>query len=1205
MSIEAILMTALGGPLAKFLLKKYLSDPAEGVAGGLLDIAKARIGAYGDQRQAQREFERLGERIAARLVPLFEREAASADMNIAAVANELAVTLEGRVSADFFVARDLDPARLTAALREARPVEKGPFSAAEVALYDRALVEVVRYVVQIASRLPKFELAFAAASLQRLGRMSDDLEEALDTVRRIERAVMPLAARSNAADERSARYEADYRQAVARNLDYLELFGADISPESRRHALSVAYISLNLKKPTGTGGETESLPVEMVLDSLRPGEGRLLVRGEAGSGKSTLSRWSAIQSASLQRPLGERGLGDAGREELPALPSTLAGSGTAAALRGEKRMQGDEGHSWRKRIPFLLLLRNCTDGQLPSPDEFPAHIASEVGNPPEDWVVSVLREGRALVLLDGVDEVPNAHREQLRRGIEAIVGAYPDNYFVASTRPTAVDEGWLAAAGFREATVDPMSEVDRTRFIRRWHEAVGQELVRLGRPDPKLPEVASALIEQLPEHPPVARLATNPLLCAMICALHRERSQKLPESQAELCEAVCQMLLHRREREGGLSLEAFPEAYRALTYPEKRAIVQDIAHYMVRNGESTIARERARQSVEDSLKQFPDRRGIDAGELLKLIVERSGVLRETRPGQIDFIHNTLKEYLAAERFADAGDAGQLADRYRDASWQPVIFFAVATNRREFATEVVRRVLSPPQADERLQPEELRARRLFALRCRAAALHLAPELIAELDSVVGNLFPPRSMAEAEALASAADAAVEHLHSRKGLKARVAAACVRTLRLIGTRRAGVALRSYLNDRRETVVSELAQAVAPLEIEAIRDLLRGGIPLPDAVRAQIADLGPLRDLDLSSLDLGGTQVSDLAPLSGLTSLQSLDLSQTQVSDLAPLSGLTSLQSLDLSQTQVSDLAPLAGLTSLQSLNLSRTQVSDLTPLAGLTSLQSFNLSQTQVSDLAPLAGLTSLQSLVLWATPVSDLAPLAGLASLQLLDIMGTPVSDLVPLAGLTSLQSLDLWITQVNDLAPLAGLTSLESLDLRGMRVSNLAPLAGLTSLLSLDLGGGTPVSDLTPLARLTSLQSLGFEDTQVSDLTPLAGLTSLQSLDLGSTQVNDLTPLAGLTSLQSLVLGGTQVNDLTPLAGLTSLQSLHLREAQVSDLTPLVGLTSLRSLGLEDTQVSDLTPLADLTSLQLLYLATGQAIDLAPLAGLTALRVRYL
>jgi hypothetical protein len=1045
MSFSTVLLKSLGVPLGKFLLKRYLSDPAEGVGEALLDLAQTRISEYSDQRKAQRQFEDLGERIAARLVPLFEEEGRYEEFSIPAVAWELAHTLNGHISADFFIAEALDPAQLAAALRQARPMNEVQFSASEVALYNRALDEAVRYLVQVASRLPQFEEAYAAASLQHLGRLGDDLEEVLNTTRRIEQTVTRLAAQNKDADEQFARFEADYRQAVMRNLDYLELFGADILPESRRHALSVAYISLNLKKPAAKGEESQSLPVTAVLDSLRLA-GRLLVRGEAGSGKSTLSRWTAIQSASFEfmsqpPPPRRNWLADAilpidrkaspaeggGHAEvpggrrmpgvLPDMPSKTSASGPAEGDTEEAKEKSRPSADWRMRIPFLLRLRDCKEGQLPVPDDFPAHIATEIGNPPPNWVASILRQGKAIILLDGIDEVPNIHREQLRRAIEGIVRAYPDNYFVASTRPTAVEEEWLAQAGFREATVDPMSEVDRTLFIERWHDAVGRELTRLGRPDPALTHIAAELIEQIPEYPPVARLATNPLLCAMVCALHRERNRKLPESQSELCEAICHMLLHRRERESGLSMEAFPEAYRALTYHEKRAIVQDVAHYMVRNGESTIEWERARQSVQDSLRQFSDRKGIDAAELLKLLIERSGMLRETRPRELDFIHNTIKEFLAAERFADAGDAGQLADRFADGSWQPVILFSVATNRREFATRVVQRILHSHEPNESMAGEEMRARRLFALRCRAAALHLSPELTAELGRIVGSLFPPRSMGDAVALASGGDTVVDYLRYRKRLSDLEAAASVRTLRLIGTHKAEKALRGYLNDSRISVVSELAQALNPLEIVVVRTMVQTRSATPAAIRAQITDLAPLRDLDLSSLDLADTRITDLRPLAGLTGLQSLDLGDTQVTDLTPLAGLTGLQSLNLWNTRVKDIAPLAGLTELHSLVLWSTNVDDLAPLVGFTRLRALDLRFTRVSNLAPLAGLTNLQTLDLRETRVNDLAPLAGLASLRALDLARTRVADLTPLRGLTGLRVLDLRGTNVTDLEPL--------------------------------------------------------------------------------------------------------------------------------------------------------------------------------------------
>ncbi|MCK4340271.1 MAG: leucine-rich repeat domain-containing protein, partial [Phycisphaerae bacterium] len=77
-----------------------------------------------------------------------------------------------------------------------------------------------------------------------------------------------------------------------------------------------------------------------------------------------------------------------------------------------------------------------------------------------------------------------------------------------------------------------------------------------------------------------------------------------------------------------------------------------------------------------------------------------------------------------------------------------------------------------------------------------------------------------------------------------------------------------------------------------------------------------GKITDKDLASLttlDLRGTLVADLSPLSGLTNLTTLDLEGARVVDLSPLSGLTSLATLYLNGTPVADLSPLSGLTNL----------------------------------------------------------------------------------------------------------------------------------------------------------------------------------------------------------------------------------------------------------------------------------------------------
>jgi predicted NACHT family NTPase len=479
-------------------------------------------------------------------------------------------------------------------------------------------------------------------------------------------------------------------------------------------------------------------------------------------------------------------------------------------------------------------------------------------------VKSVLGGGKGLLLLDGVDEVPNQRRETIRQGLEALIRRYPKNQFVVTTRPEAVPDGWLASSGFSEASINPMSAADRAEFIRRWHAAVSDELVRQGRPE-SLSSLADELIAKLAESPAIARLATNPLLCAALCALHRDRHRKLPESQSELCEALCQLLLHRRETQAGLHLSEFPREYRDLTYEQKRAIVQAIAHYMVRNDDSVISEGDALAVTRQALRGFPAVRENDAPAVLQALIERSGVLREQRPRIIDFVHNTIKEFLASEIFVAARDVSTLARRALDDAWRQIVLFASATRDRKFATRLVEKIIE--FANEETDAALARRLRLAAVSCRYAALHMDPETVQALAAVEKELVPPRNMNDAEALAGSGDNVVPLLRYKRKYNAREAAACIRALRLIGTDAARRALDEYVDDRRLTVAVELAQAVNPLRLAVIQEQLVQNQPLPLVISRQITDLKPLSEIEgVQRLSLKGAPISDCQPLSGI---------------------------------------------------------------------------------------------------------------------------------------------------------------------------------------------------------------------------------------------------------------------------------------------------------------------------------------------------
>ena len=128
--------------------------------------------------------------------------------------------------------------------------------------------------------------------------------------------------------------------------------------------------------------------------------------------------------------------------------------------------------------------------------------------------------------------------------------------------------------------------------------------------------------------------------------------------------------------------------------------------------------------------------------------------------------------------------------------------------------------------------------------------------------------------------------------------------------------------------------------------------------------------------------------------------------ISDIAPLAGLTNLTELGLAYNNISDLTPLAGLTNLEDLNLWENNITDISPLAELTNLVALSLDDNNITDLTPLAELTNLVALYLSYNKISDLTPLAGLKNLDVLYLGENNIADLTPLVGLTDLWGLEL-------------------------------------------------------------------------------------------------------------------------------------------------------------------------------------------------------
>ncbi len=233
------------------------------------------------------------------------------------------------------------------------------------------------------------------------------------------------------------------------------------------------------------------------------------------------------------------------------------------------------------------------------------------------------------------------------------------------------------------------------------------------------------------------------------------------------------------------------------------------------------------------------------------------------------------------------------------------------------------------------------------------------------------------------------------------------------------------------------------------------------------------------LQTLNVSNNQISDLIPISSLTSLQTLNLNSNQISNLEPLGQLASLQTLDLSTNQISDLKPLGQLALLKTLDASKNQISDLIPISSLTSMQTLNLNSNQIIDLEPLETLASLKTLDLRENHISDLKPLARIALLQL-NVSNNLIKDIEPLHNLALLEILDVSSNQITDMMPIHGLVSLRKLDISKNQIRDLIIMGGHSSLNELDISRNQ-ISKLKPISSFTKLWKLRVHGNPFRDI----------------------------------------------------------------------------------------------------------------------------
>ena len=272
-----------------------------------------------------------------------------------------------------------------------------------------------------------------------------------------------------------------------------------------------------------------------------------------------------------------------------------------------------------------------------------------VENLPDDWFLRVLNQGRALVMMDGFDEVPEAERPALSRWISRQMLRFEKSVFILTSRPSAYKEDF-ADPLHTKLWVRPLTEKQQTDFVNQWY-ASQERMDRDGRTGPEVTREAernaASLLRQIHDlqRPELGDLAKNPLLLNLLATYHRsDPGVDLPRQRAELYQDICQLQLRKRPVARNIPMLLSPD--------ERQQVLQQLVLRMMRAEKRLLDEKEMEDWIKEALMEL-EHEGVSARDFLKQIILVSELIVRQGLEGCEFSHLSFQEYLAARQIKES------------------------------------------------------------------------------------------------------------------------------------------------------------------------------------------------------------------------------------------------------------------------------------------------------------------------------------------------------------------------------------------------------------------------------------------------------------------------------------------------------------------------------------------------------------------------
>ena len=419
---------------------------------------------------------------------------------------------------------------------------------------------------------------------------------------------------------------------------------------------------------------------------------RLVLLGEPGSGKSTFVNFVTLCLAGEH--LGEEPNLARLREPLPAVD--------------EEKDDEQEPQPWSHGalLPVRVVLRDFAARGLPPVGERATakhlwdFIAAELEDAAlgdyEPHLAQHLQRKGGLILLDGLDEVPEAQRrrEQIKQAVEAFAGTFRKCRFLVTSRTYAYQQQAWRLDSFQETVLAPFDQGQIRRFVKRWYAHIAH-LRDLSSDEAQ--GRAALLQRAISNSTRLQALAERPLLLTLMASLHAWRGGSLPEKREALYADTVDLLLDWWERPKAVRDAEGNYVVRQPSLAEwlrvDREKVRDLLERLAYEAHAAQPELLGTADVPEGqllggLMRLSQKPEANPAQLVRHLSQRAGLLVSRGVGVYTFPHRTFQEYLAACHLTDFDYPDKISDLARGDPnrWREVVLLAGAKAARgsEFA-----------------------------------------------------------------------------------------------------------------------------------------------------------------------------------------------------------------------------------------------------------------------------------------------------------------------------------------------------------------------------------------------------------------------------------------------------------------------------------------------------------------------------------------